>query len=191
MTTNPTAGTNPRPRDSVATRAALLAAARELFADRGYAGTTVRGVADRAGVNQALLFRYFGNKEALFTEAVTEQALAPLAGGPVETLLERMLGTLFDDAPGAGMFHAVLRSGGTAAEEVRERLGAAYTDAFAGLARTDDPVDARLRAELLLAWLLGLGQLRGEFGHAADRAHAIPHVLRAARVLLDGGTPDA
>lgn len=183
--------TNPRPRDSVATRAALLAAARELFADRGYAGTTVRGVADRAGVNQALLFRYFGNKEALFTEAVTEQALAPLADGPVETLLERMLGMIFDDAPGAGMFHAVLRSGGTSAEEVRERLGAAYTDAFAGLARTDDPVDARLRAELLLAWLLGLGQVRGEFGHSVDGARSIPHVLRAARALLDGPSPDA
>jgi AcrR family transcriptional regulator len=178
--------TGPRPRDSTATRAALLGAARELFADRGYAGTTVRGVAERAGVNQALLFRYFGNKEALFTEAVTEAALAPLAEGPPETLLERILTTMFTDAPGAGMFHAVLRSGGTSADAVRERLGTEYAAAFAGLARTEDPVDARLRADLLLAWLLGLGQLRGELGHSADGADAIPHVLRAARALLDG-----
>lgn len=183
--------TTSRPRDSAATRAALLAAARELFADRGYEGTTVRGVADRAGVNQALLFRYFGNKEALFTEAVTEQALAPLTAGPPETLLERILVAMFADDPGAGMFYAVLRSGGTAAEAVRTRLGTAYSTAFAGLARTDDPADARLRADLLLAWLLGIGQLRTEHGHAALGCGAgpddvVPHVLRAARALLDG-----
>lgn len=182
--------TSPRPRDATATRAALLAAARELFAERGYAGTTVRGVADRAGVNQALLFRYFGSKGALFTEAVTEPALAPLAEGPPETLLERTLTAMFDDAPGAGMFYAVLRSGGTSAEAVRERLGTAYAAVFAGLARTDDPADARLRADLLLAWLLGIGQLRVEPGgpgldHPGLGHAAVPHVLRAARALLD------
>ncbi|GAA3240509.1 TetR/AcrR family transcriptional regulator [Pseudonocardia petroleophila] len=176
--------TAPRPRDSAATRAALLAAARALFAERGYDGTTVRGVADRAGVNQALLFRYFGNKEALFAEAVSEQALAPLSEGPPETLLERMLTTMFDDAAGSAMFFAVLSSGGRAGEAVRAELGAAYRSAFAALAETDDPVDADLRATLLLSWLLGLGQARPEIG-TVDGV-VVAHVLRGARALLRG-----
>ncbi|MBW0117504.1 TetR/AcrR family transcriptional regulator [Pseudonocardia abyssalis] len=174
----------PRPRDSAATRAALLAAARELFAERGYDGTTVRGVADRAGVNQALLFRYFGNKEALFAEAVSEQALAPLVEGPPETLLERMLTTMFDDTRGSAMFFAVLSSEGRAGEAVRTELGAAYRSAFAALAATDDPVDADLRATLLLAWLLGLGQARPEI--AGGEKALVAHVLRGARALLSG-----
>ncbi|WP_300007191.1 TetR/AcrR family transcriptional regulator [Pseudonocardia sp.] len=179
-----------RTRDSAATRRALLAAARELFAAQGYEGTTVRAVADRAGVNQALLFRYFGNKEALFAEAATELALAPLRAGPPETLLERILTALLDDSPGAGMFFAVLRSGGRPAEAVREQLGAAYSEAFASLAGTDDPADAAVRADLLLAWLLGIAQLRsvlraGPLLHADDAA-VTAHVLRAARSLLAG-----
>jgi AcrR family transcriptional regulator len=173
-----------RPRNAAATRGALLTAARELFAAGGFERTTVRAVAERAGVNQALLFRYFGNKEALFAEAVTEQALAPLSEGPPETLLERILAAMFDDAPGSAMFFAVLRSEGRAAEAVRTELGTAYRAAFAALAGTADPVEADLRASLLLAWLLGLSQTRTEIA-GSDEA-VTGHVLRGARALLDG-----
>lgn len=182
--------TQPRTRDSAATRRALLAAARELFAAEGYEHTTVRAVADRAGVNQALLFRYFGNKEALFAEAVTEQALAPLHDGPPETLLERIVAALLDDSPGTAMFFAVLRSGGREADTVRTQLGTAYSTAFAALAHTDDPIDAAVRADLLLAWLLGIAQLRSVLRTGslldADDATVTAHVLRAARALLHG-----
>jgi AcrR family transcriptional regulator len=43
----------------------ILAAARELFALKGTRGTTTREVADRAGVNEATVFRHFGTKQAL------------------------------------------------------------------------------------------------------------------------------
>ncbi|MCX6463822.1 MAG: TetR family transcriptional regulator [Pseudonocardiales bacterium] len=176
-----------RPRNAAATRGALLTAARELFAAGGFERTTVRAVAERAGVNQALLFRYFGNKEALFAEAVTELALRPLREGPPETLLPRILAALLDgDGAPTSMFFAVLRSDGAAAEEVHARVGAAYRDAFAALAaRRDpdaDPADAHLRADLVMAWLLGLAQLRP----GGDGAAAAAHVLRAADALLAG-----
>lgn len=178
-----------RTRDSAATRRALLAAARELFAAQGYERTTVRAVAERAGVNQALLFRYFGNKEALFAEAVTEQAMAPLVGPP-ETLLERIVAALLDDSPDTGMFFAVLRSGGREADAVRTELGTAYSRAFAALAGTDDPADAAVRADLLLAWLLGIAQLRSVLRTGSllggDDAAVTAHLLRAARALLHG-----
>lgn len=43
----------------------ILIAAREIFARKGPHGTTTREIADRAGVNEATLFRHFGNKRAL------------------------------------------------------------------------------------------------------------------------------
>lgn len=47
------------------TRAKILDATREIYAHKGFRGTTTREVAERAGVNEATLFRHFGNKEAL------------------------------------------------------------------------------------------------------------------------------
>jgi AcrR family transcriptional regulator len=70
------------------TRAKILAAARELFERNGTRGTTTREVAEKAGVNEATLFRHFGSKRALL-DAMREQAcgieqfrsiLAALAG---------------------------------------------------------------------------------------------------------------
>jgi AcrR family transcriptional regulator len=58
-----------RRRDAAATRRALLAAARRQIAEHGFAGTTTRDVAAAAGVNQALVYRYFGSKEKLLAEA--------------------------------------------------------------------------------------------------------------------------
>jgi AcrR family transcriptional regulator len=55
------------------TRAKILAAARELFERNGTRGTTTREVAERAGVNEATLFRHFGSKRALL-DAMREQA---------------------------------------------------------------------------------------------------------------------
>jgi AcrR family transcriptional regulator len=47
------------------TRLRILAAARELFAQKGSRGTTTRQIAQRAGVNEATLFRHFGTKSQL------------------------------------------------------------------------------------------------------------------------------
>ncbi|MEK8106025.1 TetR family transcriptional regulator [Micromonospora sp. M12] len=55
-----------RRRDAAGTRQLLLGAARERFARDGYAATTVRDIADDAGVNVALISRYFTSKEGLF-----------------------------------------------------------------------------------------------------------------------------
>jgi AcrR family transcriptional regulator len=50
------------------TRARILAATRKLYATKGSRGTTTREVADRAGVNEATLFRHFGTKLQLISE---------------------------------------------------------------------------------------------------------------------------
>jgi AcrR family transcriptional regulator len=49
------------------TRAALLNAGRDLFAERGYTAVSVQNVAKRAGVTTGALYHQFGSKQALFT----------------------------------------------------------------------------------------------------------------------------
>jgi len=57
------------PRRSDATKAAILAAAREQFAAAGYQAATIRSIAAAAGIDPAMVMRYFGNKEGLFAQA--------------------------------------------------------------------------------------------------------------------------
>jgi AcrR family transcriptional regulator len=60
--------------DSSATRAKILAAARELFARHGVDGVSVRRIAAKAGVDHALVHRYFGTKSEMAAEIVRAEA---------------------------------------------------------------------------------------------------------------------
>ena len=53
-------------QDGVETRDAILAAAEQEFADKGFELASAREICRRAKVNSALLSRYFGSKEALY-----------------------------------------------------------------------------------------------------------------------------
>jgi AcrR family transcriptional regulator len=63
----------PLRRDAARSREALLAAAVALFAERGFDRTTLRDVGDRAGVDPALVARYFGSKTALYLAALRSE----------------------------------------------------------------------------------------------------------------------
>jgi TetR/AcrR family transcriptional regulator len=56
-----------RARNPKGTRRAVLDAAERLFADRGFAGTSMRDIASASGVSQPLIHHHFGGKEALYT----------------------------------------------------------------------------------------------------------------------------
>jgi AcrR family transcriptional regulator len=79
-----------RRHDAEASRAALLQAAGELFDERGYDAATIRDIGARAGVDPALIARYFGGKEGLYLAALQEEEPAPLPVDPAE-ILERLL----------------------------------------------------------------------------------------------------
>ena len=55
----------------------ILDTAEELFADGGYAATSIRSIADKSGVNPALVHYYFGNKKLLL-QSVLERAVEPM-----------------------------------------------------------------------------------------------------------------
>lgn len=80
-----------RRRDPEGHRAAILEAARHTFAERGYARTTLREIARRAGVTHGLITRHFASKERLFLQAVPgNRDLHGIAAGDAETLPDRI-----------------------------------------------------------------------------------------------------
>lgn len=130
----------PKNSDGQRTRQAILDAALELFADKGYFGTSLRDVATAVGVRESALYNYFKSKEALFDalilahEHTKSQRLASLAAdGPIadaRALLERLaLGSIesFLD-PREQMLFRLLMSDGirlarTGRFNLQERLG--------------------------------------------------------------------
>lgn len=117
--------TGRRPGSS-GTREDILRAARQRFADYGYVGATIRGIAADANVGAALVHHFFGTKEQLFAAAMrlpVPSELLAAAIGPGS-------GRTTED-PGERMVRAALAAWG--AQEIRE--------AFLGLLRsavTDD-----------------------------------------------------
>lgn len=69
------------------TETRIVEAAAQLFAERGYAGTTTRLLADRAGVNEVTIFRLFGSKKgllaALFGRVAAEGVAAQAANDEI------------------------------------------------------------------------------------------------------------
>lgn len=83
------------PRPSVPTRRAdILSAAREVFSQRGYAGTRMDDVARAVGVSKAALYLQFASKEALFQALVTDV---------IETSLPDAVPADFADVPAANL----------------------------------------------------------------------------------------
>ena len=167
----------------------MLSAAQELFTERGFERTTVRDIADRAGVNQALLFRYFGNKEDLFQAVLATESRTLVAEWPPEQVLAKTLARMLDpNGVPDGAWLAALRSSGhdSAADAIRKQLGQDYTRVLGSLT---DAEDADLRVDLVLAWVVGLGMLRKVVGKeplvSADPEDVSRLMLRAMAVLLE------
>ena len=69
-------------KGKTATRAAILEAAKKIFAAKGFGAATVRDICEEAGVNIALVSRYFGSKRELYAEvcrSLFDGLAAPLA----------------------------------------------------------------------------------------------------------------
>lgn len=148
--------------------ARILAAAREAFATTGYAGTTMRAIARAAEVDPALVYHYFGSKEALL-DAATDPPQRWLDGvaatwtTPVdrlgEALVRLMLGAWADDEIGP-VLRAILQ---TAAHETttREKLRRVVEGSLLGVSQlgTDD-ADRLRRSGLISSQLMGLAMVR-------------------------------
>jgi AcrR family transcriptional regulator len=149
------------------TRGALLDAARVEFTERGYEGATVRAIAQRAGVDAAMVNHWFGSKDGLFVAALEipvnpDEIIARLLDGPPEQLAERMLRTFLSvwDSNGGGPLAALMRSVASheeAARMMREFVGRVI---FGRVVSTVAPDQPELRAALCGSQIAGLGMLR-------------------------------
>jgi AcrR family transcriptional regulator len=186
-------GTTPEAprRDAQVTRQTLLEAASALFAERGYERATVRDIAERAGVNQALLFRYFGSKRALFGEVVAHGGQEQLHTTPprelFETALRGMLGH-GDRASEDRTLATMLRSVGSG-DEIGTAVRGIGDDYARVLASLSSAEDRGLRADLALSWMLGIGLMRVVVGKEslaeADPDEVCALVTGALATLLE------
>ncbi|WP_405734429.1 TetR family transcriptional regulator [Streptomyces sp. NBC_01537] len=90
-----------RPPGNPPTKARITEAARGLFLQHGYRGTTLRAVAAEAGVDSALISYHFGSKKGLFGEVTQVQcaqslALSPALEGDPAGLPDRLLKAVTD-----------------------------------------------------------------------------------------------
>lgn len=108
-------GRRPGPTE---TREAILASARELFAEKGYDGASLRAIARAAGVDPALVHHFFGSKEGVFVAAMQfpvnpAEVIARVGGGPREQIGEAFVRTflaVWDDPDRRAPILALLRS---------------------------------------------------------------------------------
>ncbi|MFD8382447.1 TetR family transcriptional regulator [Streptomyces sp. NPDC059679] len=149
-------------RRSDATRATILAAARERFAADGYEKATIRAIARDAKIDPSMVMRYYGSKADLFAAAVAiDPGLPGLSLEPREaigrTLVSHFL-TLWEEN---GELTALLRVGATD-PAAADRMQSVLRDQLIPLARRvgPEPEQAPSRAALCASTVLGLALTR-------------------------------
>jgi AcrR family transcriptional regulator len=148
------------------TRAALLSAAREVFAEQGYQGATVRTIAARAGVDAAMVNHWFGGKQGLFAAIVElpfdpAQLIDAVTNGSPDAMAERLIRTfvtLWDTYEGRfATLMLSVASQDTAARSMAEFFSSTVFGVITEAAGSDQ---AALRATLCGTQMVGLGVIR-------------------------------
>lgn len=151
-----------RRRGETSTRAAILKAARAIFADKGYDGATFRAVARRARVDPKLVVHFFGSKAGLF-EASLELPFRPdeleaVLRGDRKTLGRRLaafyLQRIFHQR--AQTVQSLLRSCVSNPEAAAILKTTIETTAVALLQRVLPGPESALRGELVASHMMGL-----------------------------------
>ena len=201
--------TRPRP-----TPAALLAAARALFAVHGYRGASVREIAAGAGANLGAIAYHFGSKRGLF-EAVADrvasgarEAVVAAAGAPgsaldrVEAVVRAFFAYLYENADVPQLIMHVVAAGDSLPDAARATMGGNLRT-LAGLIsegqadgsiRSGDPELMALSVASQPLWLVLASRVLRE-GAAVDqddpatRGELVQSVVRFVRAGLQAAAP--
>jgi AcrR family transcriptional regulator len=148
--------------------ARILAAARDEFAQHGWAGSTIRAVARAADVDPALVYHYFGSKEGLLDAATNPpqkwlESVAKVWTTPVDqlgaALIRLLLSSWADDEIGPTL-RAILQ---TAAHEpaTREKLRRVVEGSLMGVSGLGtDERDRLVRSGLVSSQMMGFALMR-------------------------------
>lgn len=151
-------------RRSDRTRAAILDAARQLFAQGGYERTTIRKIAIAARIDPAMVMRYFGSKDSLFAAASAFDLdlpdLSRVSRRRIGDVLVRHFLSQWEGAEANRGLRILLR-----AAPSNEEAAGRMREIFAGqlvpvIDRIDPSGDAHRRAGLIATQVLGLALCR-------------------------------
>jgi AcrR family transcriptional regulator len=184
------AGKPKRTRDPDAKRAAILEAARAAFAERGFAGATLRDIGQRAGVTHGLVIRHFHSKESLFlaasqaTEIIAEDFSGDLDGLPDR--IARSWVKQMDESAGSDPMIALIRSAGTDDGSAKRLLSRLRDQTVLAYRIVMPGPDAEKRADMLGAHLIGMTFSRYVLGDgpianmpSEELTRYVAHTLRA------------
>ncbi|GAA5119738.1 TetR family transcriptional regulator [Pseudonocardia adelaidensis] len=171
-----------------------------MFAERGYDGATVRAIAERAGVDPAMVNHWFGGKEPLFVAALDLPAdpaaiIGEALPGDPEHLAERVIARLlqvWDETGGAQLATLLQSIAGheVAASLLREFIGRVLVGKVLSTVAPDRP---ELRASLAGSQMFGLAfvryVLKVEPLASADHATIIAAVAPNLQRFLTGPLP--
>jgi AcrR family transcriptional regulator len=151
------------------TREAILAAARGIFAEKGFDKASIRAIATEASVDPALVHHYFGTKDKLFLASmqapVDPSVLIPQAmAGPRDQIGERLVRLVLSvwDSPAGGAAVALLRSAMSNDWTARLMREFVVTQVLRrAVNELDlDPAEADLRTALVASQIAGLAVTR-------------------------------
>lgn len=172
-------------------RQVILRAARELFASRGYAGTSIREIAEHAGVYEPMIYRRVGSKAELFEAAVLQPLTEVVTGhlarveqwrqaGPMTEVGRSWVEPMYDAIrDNRDLLLALMAAEGFHAEDFQDRRP--FGDGIRRLIDQTEPearmevtrrglpdVDVRANIVANLGMLLGVALLEGALGHDGE-----------------------
>lgn len=203
----------PRPEGRDAVMRSILDAASQLFASEDPAATSIRKVAREAGVNHALVHRYFGTRDQLLVGVLMEEAVkfsSVVAGAPnVSEAADALFCKILEDPAFVTLLARTVLSGAPAgrrsfqegaihglverirAEPVADRRYGALEEFMAGLP-CDPRIGTAAYASLLLGWVLFKPFLTSTLVFESGDETSMEDFLRSiARVLIDSGRATA
>lgn len=182
----------PRTRNAAATRDAILASACRHFARESYENVGVRDIARDAGVDPALVSRYFGSKEQLFREALGCEDEQGFDGIAREDMPGHLAALMLDEESECGPIESrmdwvmiMLRSASSpaTAELVREALQQNLLDPLAAIIADGDEAiaasdDAKVRAGTVFAIMMGGDIMSTIYGSGEPKAPEMKELVR-------------
>jgi AcrR family transcriptional regulator len=144
----------------VETKAVILAAAKQRFAESGFERATIRAIAADANIDPSMVMRYFGNKERLFAAAADFDLQMPdLSGVDRKQLGARLVSHFLDRWERDEALVVLLRSS-TTNDEAAQRMRKIFSSQLRPVIARLGSGDAPRRAGLIATQVLGMALCR-------------------------------
>jgi AcrR family transcriptional regulator len=144
----------------VETKAVILAAARQRFAESGFERATIRAIAADANIDPSMVMRYFGNKDQLFAAAADFDLQIPDLSDVERGHVGARLVTHFLDRWERDEALVVLLRSSTTNDEAAQRMRKIFSSQLRPVIAKLNPTDAPQRAGLIATQVLGLALCR-------------------------------